>query len=80
MRYVSTRGTAPTLDFDDALLAGLARDVCVRWTAEDAVAAGFRTRVLWDLTRSVDPSGDPELRAALEEHGVEVVDAFPERG
>jgi len=26
LRYVSTRGSAPTLDFDDALLAGLARD------------------------------------------------------
>ncbi len=26
MRYVSTRGKAPILDFDDALLAGLARD------------------------------------------------------
>ncbi|MBI3452019.1 MAG: threonine synthase [Rhodospirillales bacterium] len=26
MRYVSTRGEAPTLSFDDALLAGLARD------------------------------------------------------
>ena len=26
MRYVSTRGTAPTLEFDDVLLTGLARD------------------------------------------------------
>ncbi|HUC63068.1 MAG TPA: threonine synthase [Alphaproteobacteria bacterium] len=26
MRYISTRGTAPALGFDDALLAGLARD------------------------------------------------------
>lgn len=26
MRYVSTRGSAPVLDFDDVLLAGLARD------------------------------------------------------
>jgi len=26
VRYVSTRGTAPVLDFDDVLLAGLARD------------------------------------------------------
>ena len=26
MRYVSTRGTAPVLPFDDVLLAGLARD------------------------------------------------------
>ena len=26
MRYISTRGAAPELDFDDVLLAGLARD------------------------------------------------------
>ncbi len=26
MRYISTRGAAPALDFDDVLLAGLARD------------------------------------------------------
>lgn len=56
-------------------LCGLARDVCVRWTAEDAADAGFRTFVLWDLTRSVDPSGDDRLRAALEERGVETLEA-----
>ena len=26
MKYISTRGTAPVLEFDDVLLAGLARD------------------------------------------------------
>ncbi|HAT35995.1 MAG TPA: threonine synthase, partial [Rhodospirillaceae bacterium] len=26
MRYISTRGTAPVLTFDEVLLAGLARD------------------------------------------------------
>ena len=26
MRYISTRGTAPVLDFENTLLAGLARD------------------------------------------------------
>lgn len=26
MRYISTRGSAPDLGFDDVLLAGLARD------------------------------------------------------
>ncbi|MFT6776007.1 MAG: threonine synthase, partial [Paracoccaceae bacterium] len=26
MKYVSTRGTAPALGFEDAMLAGLARD------------------------------------------------------
>ena len=56
-------------------LCGLARDVCVRWSAEDAADAGFETWVLWDLTRSVDPSGDEELREALEEAGVRVTDS-----
>ena len=39
MRYVSTRGEAPSLDFVDAMLAGLARDgglyVPERWPAVD---------------------------------------------
>ena len=26
MRYISTRGTAPELNFEEAMLAGLARD------------------------------------------------------
>ncbi|MGE3935269.1 MAG: pyridoxal-phosphate dependent enzyme, partial [Rhodospirillaceae bacterium] len=42
MRYVSTRGTAPVLEFEDVLLAGLARDgglyvpeAWPHWTADD---------------------------------------------
>lgn len=56
-------------------ICGLARDVCVVWTAEDAAAAGFRTRLIWDLTRSVDPSGDEELRRGLEEQGVVILES-----
>lgn len=55
-------------------VCGLARDYCVRWTAEDGVAEGFRVTLFWDLTRSVDPSGDGELRSALTGKGVDVVD------
>jgi nicotinamidase/pyrazinamidase len=55
-------------------VCGLARDVCVRWTAEDAAEAGFETWFLWDLTRSVDPSGDEDLRRSLEEQDVAVLD------
>ena len=57
--YLRERGV------DQVVLCGLARDVCVRWTAEDAVDAGFDTWILWDLTRSVDPTGDDALRAEL---------------
>jgi nicotinamidase/pyrazinamidase len=65
--YLKERGV------ERVLLAGLARDVCVRWTAEDAAAEGLETHVLWDLTRSVDPSGDPGLRDTLRGKGIGIV-------
>ena len=40
-------------------VCGLARDFCVRWTAEDAAAEGFETFVLDDLTRPVSRSAAP---------------------
>jgi nicotinamidase/pyrazinamidase len=59
----------------DVLLCGLARDFCVKWSAEDAAAAGFRTVVLWDLARPVDPAADDRVRRDLGRAGVEVIDA-----
>jgi nicotinamidase/pyrazinamidase len=53
-------------------LCGLARDYCVKWSAEDAAAAGLRTTVLWELTRPVDPTSDDDVRRDLERAGVEV--------
>jgi len=52
---------------------GLARDVCVKWTAEDAAEAGFETYFLWDLTRAVDPASDDRVRADLIRYGVQIV-------
>ena len=57
----------------DLFVCGLARDVCVKWTAEDGADEGFRVRVLWDLTRPVDPAADGRVRADLERHGVEII-------
>ena len=54
------------------VLAGLARDYCVLWSAEDAAEAGFDTTVLWDATRPVDPSSDARVRAKLEDRGIHV--------
>ncbi len=54
-------------------VCGLARDYCVRFTADDAAALGFRARVLWELTRSVDASADASLRRALENRSVGIV-------
>lgn len=56
----------------EIFICGLARDVCVKWTAEDAVQAGFRTRILWDLTSSVDPSADAALHDELGGRGIEI--------
>ena len=67
--YLKERG------IDAVALCGLARDVCVKWTAEDAADAGFRTLFLWDLTRAVDPGADDRVRSDLEKAGVELVES-----
>jgi nicotinamidase/pyrazinamidase len=54
------------------VLCGLARDYCVKWTAEDAVEAGFHVQLLWDLTRPVDPASDERVLRELRAKGVEV--------
>jgi|SRR6185312_2675735 len=55
---------------DEVAVCGLARDVCVLWTAQDALALGFRTRLLWDLSRPVTPASDAATRAALQAQGI----------
>jgi nicotinamidase/pyrazinamidase len=65
-------GFLTELGVDAVWLVGLARDFCVRWSAEDATDAGFRTHLIWDLARSVDPSGDPALRQDLMLRGVRI--------
>ncbi|MDX1622965.1 MAG: nicotinamidase [Gemmatimonadota bacterium] len=65
--YLRERGV------ERVFLCGLARDVCVKWSAEDAADEGFDPVVLWDLTRSVDPGSDAGVRADLEEKGVTIV-------
>jgi nicotinamidase/pyrazinamidase len=60
---------------DRVFVCGLARDYCVRWTALDAVAAGFETVVLDDLTRAVFPGRREEVDAAFSGAGVRVVEA-----
>ena len=59
---------------EEVLVCGLARDVCVLWTAQDAVAAGFKAGLLWELSRPVTPAGDEPTRAALAAQGIALVD------
>lgn len=67
--YLRERGV------EQVFIAGLARDYCVRWSAEDCVDEGFSTFVLWDLSRPVDPASDAEVRAALDGRGIGVLDS-----
>ncbi|MGC3998741.1 MAG: nicotinamidase [Anaeromyxobacter sp.] len=53
-------------------VCGLARDFCVRATAVDAAAEGFRAVVLDDLTRAVFPDRQGEVDAVLAGAGVTV--------
>lgn len=62
----------------DALyVAGLAADVCVKFTVLDALAEGFATTLIRDATRGVDmQSGDTDAAvAAMRAAGAEVIES-----
>ena len=59
-------------DVDAVDVVGIATDHCVRATAADAVAAGFATRVLLDLTAGVSPTTTAAALDALRAAGVDV--------
>jgi nicotinamidase/pyrazinamidase len=59
---------------DEVDVVGIATDHCVRRTAEDAVRAGFATRVLVDLTAAVAPDSAAAALAEMRTAGIEVVE------
>jgi nicotinamidase/pyrazinamidase len=59
-------------DVDAVDVVGIATDYCVKATAADAVAAGFTTRVLLDLTAGVSPTTTAEAVEALRASGVAI--------
>ncbi|TID19485.1 putative pyrazinamidase nicotinamidase protein [Venturia nashicola] len=52
---------------------GLAMDYCVRATALDAAKAGFKTYVVSEGTKAVDPSAWARVEAELKKEGVHMV-------
>jgi nicotinamidase/pyrazinamidase len=58
----------------EVYVSGLARDVCVKWTALDAADLGFSTTVVWDLTRAVNPANDERVREALTSAGIKIAE------
>ena len=57
----------------DVDVVGIATDYCVRATAEDAERAGFRTRVLVDLTAGVAAESTAVALEQMRRTGVELV-------
>jgi len=55
---------------DSVDVVGIATDYCVKATATDAVAAGFNTRVLLNLTAGVAPTSTAEAVESLRAAGV----------
>ena len=53
-------------------VVGIATDYCVKATAADAVAAGFTTKVLLNLTAGVSPATTAQAVDDLRAAGVEV--------
>ena len=68
-------GYLEELQIADLFLCGLARDFCVKWSAEDAADAGLRAWLLWDLTRPVDPSSDDNVRSDMTAHGIRILNS-----
>jgi nicotinamidase/pyrazinamidase len=62
-------------DVDEVDVVGIATDYCVRSTAADAIANGFRTRVLLGLTAGVAPGSTSEAIESLRGTGVDVAPA-----
>lgn len=50
---------------EEVVVCGLARDVCVLWTAQDAATLGFKAALAWNLSRPVTPEHDAATHAAL---------------
>ncbi|MCW1957640.1 MAG: nicotinamidase [Mycobacterium sp.] len=58
---------------DEVDVVGIATDYCVKATAEDAVNAGFGTRVLANLTAGVSKETTATALESMRSHGVKVV-------
>ena len=62
-----------TAGITDVYVVGLAADYCVRYTALDSAKEGFKTWVIPEGTRPVDPSSLSEVYKEYETAGITLV-------
>ncbi|KAF9872531.1 isochorismatase [Colletotrichum karsti] len=66
-------GTLKEKGVTDVFVVGLAGDYCVKFTALDASKEGFRTFIVEEGTKPVDPKSWDECKGGLEASGVRIV-------
>lgn len=58
----------------DVFVVGLAADYCVKCTAIDSQKEGFKTWVVGDATKAVDPSSMEDVHREYEKMGIKVIE------
>lgn len=68
-------GLLKALEITEVDLCGLALDYCVKYSALDAVKAGFKTNIIFDATRGVgaNPGDIDKTLKELKEAGVKII-------
>jgi nicotinamidase/pyrazinamidase len=58
---------------NEVYLGGLAADFCVGFTALDAIDLGFKTFVIEDATRAINPDGWIQMKKTIMEKGGQII-------
>jgi nicotinamidase/pyrazinamidase len=58
---------------EELYLVGLAGDYCVYFSAKDALQEGFKTFVIEDATRPIDPAGFEKAKQDIREKGGQII-------
>lgn len=63
-------GLLKALEIEEIDIIGLAFDVCVKYTAQDSAKNGFKTNVVLEGTRAVNPDDVEQVKSELKKAGV----------
>lgn len=58
---------------DEVHICGLAADFCVYYTAKDALELGFRTKIIENATKAINPSNFQNLKKEFENIGGRII-------